>query len=396
MTDSACLHPPRLRWMPIVCWLFVVAGGGGVVGAATDTAVIASSPATAPSISPAASSAASASAASSADAAWALAQDQVAWVSTDGGVQTAFTIGSGTVTIQLDDPRLAVGLPNLHAWVRKAAQALVGFFGHYPVPAVRIMLTVRGEAGPHHGVTFAGRLIHIDLGADTQLADLREDWVCTHEMFHLTFPDLAERHLWLEEGLATYLEPLARARVGNLPVDEVWRQLVEGLPKGEPAAGDAGLEATHTWGRTYWGGCLFCLQADLAIRDQTAGVSSLDTALQAILAAGGDGSQHWRIDRVLRLADQTTHTSVLQDLFSQEGSHPVAVDLAALWRKLGVDEQDRRMVYDDHAPWATLRRSMTAPVPVVWPLAVDVSAPATPAHSPATPPVSPAAPATGP
>jgi hypothetical protein len=53
-------------------------------------------------------------------------------------------------------------------------------------------------------------------------------------------------------GIA-YVEPIARAQAGQLPVEEVWAGMVQGMPQGEPRPGDKGLERTHTWGRTYFG-----------------------------------------------------------------------------------------------------------------------------------------------
>ena len=86
---------------------------------------------------------------------------------------------------------------------------------------------------------------------------LKHDWIMTHEMVHLAFPSVAEEHHWIEEGIATYVEPIARVEAGNLEPRSVWHDLVEGLPKGLPQPGDEGLDHTHTWGRTYWGGALF-------------------------------------------------------------------------------------------------------------------------------------------
>ena len=58
------------------------------------------------------------------------------------------------------------------------------------------------------------------------------------------------------------------------------------MPKGLPAAGDRGLDYTPTWGRTYWGGALFCLLADIDIRKRTSNRFGLQDALRAIVAAG--------------------------------------------------------------------------------------------------------------
>ena len=59
------------------------------------------------------------------------------------------------------------------------------------------------------------------------------------------------------------------------------------MPKGLPRAGEGGMDQSPSWGRTYWGGALYCLQADIAIREQTANRVGLQTALRAILKETG-------------------------------------------------------------------------------------------------------------
>jgi hypothetical protein len=208
-----------------------------------------------------------------------------------------------------------------------------------------------------------GASILVPIGLLTTQRQLDGDWMLVHEMLHLAFPSLPRQHLWLEEGMATYVEPIARARFGQLTSEEVWSGLFRGLPNGLPASGDQGLDNTHTWGRTYWGGALFCLLADLEIRQRTQNRSSLDDALRAILLHGGDVSVRWELARVLEVGDQATGVPVLQQLHQKMGQQAYPVDLPALWKKLGVRMQDRKVLFDDDAPLAALRRSMTAEAP---------------------------------
>lgn len=78
------------------------------------------------------------------------------------------------------------------------------------------------------------------------------------------------------------MEPIARAQVGRLTAEQVWGGMVDGMAQGLPAPGDQGLDNTHTWGRTYWGGAIFCLLADIEIRKRTGNAKSLRDALRAI------------------------------------------------------------------------------------------------------------------
>jgi len=41
---------------------------------------------------------------------------------------------------------------------------------------------------------------------------------------------------------------------GELDAARIWADMMHGMRKGLPADGDAGLDHTPTWGRTYWAG----------------------------------------------------------------------------------------------------------------------------------------------
>jgi hypothetical protein len=179
-------------------------------------------------------------------------------------------------------------------------------------------------------------------------------------MVHLALPTLPDQHHWLEEGLATYVEPIARARAGILTPEQAWTELVYGLPQGQPAAGDRGLDGTPTWGRTYWGGALFCLRADVAIRERTGNRRGLEHALRAILAAGGSIDRDWNIHKVIEIGDQAVGVPVLRELYDEMGSKPVMVDLESLWRQLGIQRHGKAVIFDDSAPLAKVRNFITA------------------------------------
>src|SRR6202011_4012781 len=110
-----------------------------------------------------------------------------------------------------------------------------------PVPHLVIRITPFDGRGVRHGTTWGrdgGGLIKIGVGAQTQPAELTEDWMLTHEMVHLAFPSVADEHHWIEEGISTYVEPIARIRASHMKEEQMWADLVDGLPKGLPAPGD--------------------------------------------------------------------------------------------------------------------------------------------------------------
>jgi len=154
----------------------------------------------------------------------------------------------------------------------------------------------------------------------------------THEMVHLAFPSVDDKHHWIEEGIATYVEPIARIHVGHLKPGQMWFDLVRDMPQGFPQHGDRGLDHTHTWGRTYWGGALFCLLADVEIRRQTNNVKGLEQALRGIIEAGGDIRKDCNLETALRAGDRAVGVSVLHPLYIRMKDMPVSIDLDSLGR----------------------------------------------------------------
>ena len=247
------------------------------------------------------------------------------------------------------------------AWVRDAVRAVRGFYGKLPVR--RVVVFARPVRGSRigYGTTMggSGAGIAIDVGARARQARFADDWILVHEITHTALPDLGIVHHWLEEGLATYVEPLARVRAGLLPRERLWKDWIENMPKGQPEEGDEGLDRTHTWGRTYWGGALFCLVADLGIRERTEGKKSLRDALLGVQAAGGDISATWPIDRVIEFGDLATGVPVLRETYDRMKASPVDVDLDSIWKRLGVAVEDGRVRFDDRAPEASVREAIT-------------------------------------
>ncbi len=164
---------------------------------------------------------------------------------------------------------------------------------------------------------------------------------------------------WLEEGLASYVEPFIRLEAGEISAETAWAGMVRGIPNGEPEAQDMGLNHTHTWGRTYWGGALFCLMADVQIRRETQNRLGLSDALRAIVAARATIDTETPLAKVLAIGDSATKTHVLEDLYHQWGETPVTVDLPDLWKKLGVHSSGQIVVFNPKAPLASVREAMT-------------------------------------
>ena len=267
-------------------------------------------------------------------------------------------------TIQVAFSNRAIDLPksDLLQWVRVAAESVATYYGRFPVPhdAVRIT-SVPDRSGVLSGRTWGGADVRsrMGVGEHTTVEELTEDWTMTHEFVHTAFPDLDEKHNWIEEGLATYVEPIARVQHGSLKQDQVWSDLIRDMPKGEPREGDEGLDHTHTDGRTYWGGAMFFLFADVAIRDRTQNKKGLQDALRAILESGKNIQVDSDPMEAFKIGDAATGVPVLVELYKDMRDKPVTVDLDALWKRLGVKKSSAGEIsYDRKAPSAAAREAI--------------------------------------
>jgi hypothetical protein len=278
------------------------------------------------------------------------------------------TLSIGGTSLQVDFAAGSLDLPpaQIMPWIRRAAQAVVVYYGRFPVPRARILVVpVTGERGIVQGTTWGDMrgfpgFTRIRLGEHSTEHDLAEDWTMTHELVHMAFPSLPDDQHWMEEGLATYIEPIARVQAGELSAAQIWRDMMDGMPKGQPQTGDQGMDNTHTWGRTYWGGALFCLVADVAIRKQTGNRKGLQDALRAIVAAGGAIDHDWPLMKALEIGDHATGTHVLTEQYKQWSDHPMPVNLAGLWADLGVHPGSNGASFDAKAPLAGIRDAITA------------------------------------
>ena len=272
-------------------------------------------------------------------------------------------VPGGKIEVTLPDETMTLSAGDLLNWVKNCAGAVATYYGRFPVTHLSLRIRSGSGSGIRHGVTYPtdGGLILITVGREATTQALAGDWVLTHEMIHLAFPSMADEHHWIEEGISTYVEPVARAQAGRLAVAAVWKDFIRNMPQGQPGFGDAGLDHTPTWGRTYWGGAMFCLVADVRIRERTRNRKGLRDALRAILDHGGTISEDWEIDKALAIGDKATGTGVLQELYQEMRNKPSPVDLDQLWNKLGLAVKDGNVIFDDKASEAVIRRAITSP-----------------------------------
>jgi hypothetical protein len=270
--------------------------------------------------------------------------------------------GSARVELAISPQGLALADADVVTWVRTAVDAIATYLGRFPA-ARTLLVVLPGKGGSTRGETLGdgGPAVLLRVAEGVTAVTARDDWVVTHELLHVSLPSLSPAHAWLDEGLATYVEPIVRARAGIISPEKVWYDMVEGLPQGLPQGGDEGLERTRTWGRTYWGGALFCFVADVMLRERTHNAQSLDEVLRAGVRTGANVEAHWDMQRWLDEGDRATGTDVLHTLYRDLALAPGTVDLNSLWSRLGVRVVGHTVTFDDRAPLAAVRRAIAGP-----------------------------------
>src|SRR5580698_10429853 len=160
----------------------------------------------------------------------------------------------GTSTLQIDFAEGSLDLPRdqIVQRIQVAAHAVTVYYGRFPVPRARILvIPVVGKHGVLQGTTWGDRdgfpaFLRLRIGESTTPEELAADWIITHELVHTALPSLPDDQHWLEEGLASYIEPIARVQAGELTAATIWADMRRGMPNGEPGLEDRGLNNTHT------------------------------------------------------------------------------------------------------------------------------------------------------
>jgi hypothetical protein len=251
----------------------------------------------------------------------------------------------------------------LGRWAVASARAVAAFYGRFP--AARALLLLIPVSGRDQ-VIF-GRLlpqsapgVALLLGEHTLETSLYQDWVLVHELFHIGFPSFHDEAKWLDEGSATYFEPIIRARAGYLSELDVWSAFARDMPRGLQAIEREGLEHPSQFRSIYWSGAIACLLADVAARQRSHNRIGLEDGFRAVLQAGGDATQVWSLARVSQVIDAALGAPILQGIIAEHADRAGPVQLDRLLARLGVTRlEDGSVRLDDHAELAPLRHAIT-------------------------------------
>lgn len=278
------------------------------------------------------------------------------------------TLTDGTRVILEPPPKNLIHISRslLQAWLEINVCAVRTYFGRFPIAEFSLVLKpVEGSSEISYGNAMPGNPSRITMyvGTNANAEEYRTSWTLAHEMSHLAFPTLEREYHWLEEGMATYVEPIARVMAGIITEESVWEEMTRKAPEAFSMSpkDNKGLNGVRDFSRIYWGGAMFYLLADIEIRQKTKNKHSLQTALQAILKQKGTMNEDRDVMEVLRCGDSFVGVRVLVPLYEKFGKTSYTPDLQKLWSDLGIIRRGKIVELRNDAPLAEIRQAIFVP-----------------------------------
>jgi hypothetical protein len=253
------------------------------------------------------------------------------------------------------------------AWLRRSAEAVAELLGGFPEERALVLLVPRAPTGGSFGVAVrgGGSVATLFVPRDSRGARLDKDWTAVHELLHFSLPPIVSEDAWLFEGVATYLTALARARAGIIHEREAWWELLDGLARGR--ASGTGLvlreesrrmHENRAFWRVYWAGAAMALEIDVALRLEG---GALTETVAALARSRPDPNRLWHASDVVTELDRLTKGHIPSRVVARHLDSADFPDTAELLHHLGVALDGQRVVFDDSAPGADIRRAIAGP-----------------------------------
>jgi hypothetical protein len=234
----------------------------------------------------------------------------------------------------------------LGRWLHDTMEMAAESDGRFPTRRLQVLLLPQ-QLGyePFGNVARGGGASVLLLVPDSfDEAALQRDWVLPHELSHLLLPFLARENAWLSEGFATYYQELLRARAGVLTPDEALANIADALRSARREGSGATLceesrtmHQRRTYRAVYWGGAGHWLMVDVALRQASAGRTTLDILLSQLRAEARISPPYSARELLTRL-DQLSHTGLFSALLAHCQAQPFP-EFEPTLRSLGIDPE---------------------------------------------------------
>lgn len=260
----------------------------------------------------------------------------------------------------------------IERWIAAAARNATTLHGRFPVESAQVVVapTPRGK-GPVPWAYVArggGPAVHLFINPAHQPGAFERDWSATHEMSHLFLPYAVARDSWLSEGVPTYLQNVLMVRGGAIDEREAWKRMILGFQRAAKVGAGLSLGVASErvgigglYERVYWGGAALMLEADIRLREQSAGAQSLDTALDAIAQCCLGQDRRWTAADLMDQLDKAAGTTIFSDIVRERLGAAEFPDFKSTLVRAGVTVNGGEVVLDPSAPWAPLRESLMRP-----------------------------------
>lgn len=280
--------------------------------------------------------------------------------------QRTLELGEAHLEVAKLDGKLDTSFEDLTRWIDTSARAVRDFYGVFPVPRASVaVIPVPGRDAVVFGKVLPESEPGVALlvGEHARAHELYTDWILVHELFHLGFPSFFDEGKWLDEGLATYYEPIIRVRAGLYTETELWEEMLSSMPQGIDAFTNVGLERATDFRGIYWGGAIACLVADVTARKRRL-EAGLEVGLRALREAGGNACEVWSLSEAIGAIDHALGAPTLAPIAQAHANHGAPYDLNGLFRDLGVTRDAAgKLALSDSAPLAAVRRAITSKRP---------------------------------
>jgi hypothetical protein len=269
----------------------------------------------------------------------------------------------GTLLLGWDGDFSAAEKQRMRNWLATAAETVTLLHGSLPRPEIRIELEPNAA---NSAVPFARVLRRDPQGVRFYVNPARpetefiSDWTAYHELSHLFIPYPGKPDLWFSEGLASYYQNLLQLRAGLLTPAETREKLANGFQRGREDSDDADLSLRdlssamrerYAFMRVYWSGALYFLEADITLRRQSNGQTTLDDVLRQFGECCINMDQRWTGLLIAGEFDRLAETNLFVPLYQRYSASMSIPEFTSL---LAAPEMDAILASQAAQPESTL------------------------------------------